>query len=234
MRTKYSGLEERYLESKLPERVLGSTGQIEKGARVVRDKYGIPHIFALDVRELDFATGLVQAQDRLWQLDYRRRLARGRLAEVLGESVLRSDMELRTIGLLQAATLELASLDDSTLGSLNAYAAGVNRWIELALDTLPVEFDILGYEPEPWTPLDSIVILRYFWWTLTGRLPQIVAAERLIRYADPEVAAIMLSPESWGVDRTRGGRRTLAYGRWRGRWHGLQQLGGRSVYYHVG
>ena len=192
----YSGLEERYLESKLPERVLGSTGQFKKGARVVRDKYGIPHIFALDVRELDFATGLVQAQDRLWQLDYRRRLARGRLAEVLGESAIRSDMELRTIGLLQAATLELASLDDSTLGSLNAYAAGVNRWIELALDNLPVEFDILGYEPEPWTPLDSIIILRYFWWTLTGRLQQIVASERLIRYADPEVAAIMLSPES--------------------------------------
>ena len=194
--SEYASLENRYLESKLPERILDSTRSLKNGAKVIRDKYGIPHIFAPDDHELEFATGVVQAQDRLWQLDYRRRLARGTLAEVLGESVLRSDMELRTIGLLRAAELERASLDDSTLCWLDAYAAGVNRWIELAIGNLPVEFDILEYEPAPWTPLDSLVILRYFWWTLTGRLQQIVAAERLIRYADPEVAAIMLSPES--------------------------------------
>ena len=132
-----------------------------------------------------FAAGFVHAQDRLWQLDYRRRLARGRLAEVLGVGAVRSDMEMRTIGLLQSAELERASLDESTSAVLDAYADGVNRWIELASDNLPVEFDVLEYEPEPWAPLDSIVVLRYFWWTLTGRLQQIVAAERLLRYAGP-------------------------------------------------
>ncbi len=194
--SEYSGLEKKYLESKLPERISGPTRGSASGARVIRDKYGIPHIFARNDRELAFATGLVHAQDRLWQLDYRRRLARGQLADVLGERAVRSDMEMRTIGLLQAAELELASLDDSTLGSLNAYASGINRWIELALDNLPVEFDILEYEPEPWRPVDSLVILRYFWWTLTGRLQQIVAAERLLRYAEPKIAELMLTPES--------------------------------------
>ncbi len=192
----YSGLEKRYLESKLPERIAGPTSGPTSGARVIRDKYGIPHIFAPDARELAFATGLVQAQDRLWQLDYRRRLARGQLAQVLGDHAVRSDMEMRTLGLLQAAELELASLDDSTMSSLDAYASGINRWIELALGNLPVEFDILEYEPEPWTPVDSLVILRYFWWTLTGRLQQIVAAERLLRYADKTVAELMLMSES--------------------------------------
>ena len=192
----YASLERRYLESKMPEKILGSAKNPEGGARVVRDRYGIPHILAPNVHELNFAVGLAQAQDRLWQLDYRRRLARGRLAEILGQNSVRSDMEFRTIGMLQAAKLELDSLDNTTLGALDAYAAGVNRWIELAADNLPVEFDILEYEPEPWAPLDSLVILRYFWWTLTGRLQQIVAAERLLRYADPGVAAILFSPES--------------------------------------
>ena len=212
--SEYRDIERRYLESKLPEMVLGPTSHLKTGTRVVRDKYGIPHVFAPDDRDLAFATGFVHVQDRLWQLDYRRRLARGRLAEVLGEGAVRSDMEMRTIGLLQAAELELASLDESTSGVLNAYADGVNRWIELASDNLPVEFDVLEYEPEPWTPLDSLVVLRYFWWTLTGRLQQIVAAERLLRYAEPEVAAKMLTAESGelivpegpsGPSRTDGG-----------------------------
>ena len=194
--TEYAALERRYLESKLPEKVLGPTSLAKTGARVVRDKFGIPHIFASDDRELAFATGFVHAQDRLWQLDYRRRLARGRLAEILGDSAVRSDMEMRTIGLLQAAESELASLDESTSEVLDSYANGVNRWAELAADNLPVEFDILEYEPEPWTSLDSILILRYFWWTLTGRLQQIVAAERLLRYAEPEVAKTMLTAEA--------------------------------------
>ena len=212
--SEYPDIERRYLESKLPERILGPASHSKTGARVVRDKYGIPHIFASDDRDLFFAAGFVHAQDRLWQLDYRRRLARGRLAEVLGEGAVRSDMELRTIGLLQAAELERASLDESTSAVLDAYADGVNRWIELASDNLPVEFDVLEYEPEPWAPLDSIVVLRYFWWTLTGRLQQIVAAERLLRYADPAIAAKMLTAESGesivpngpdGPSRTDGG-----------------------------
>ncbi len=209
--SEYSGLERRYLESKLPEKVIGPASHLGTGARVLRDKFGIPHVVASDNRELAFATGFVHAQDRLWQLDYRRRLARGRLAEVLGESAVRSDMEMRTIGLLQAAKLEMASLDESTAEVLDAYANGVNRWTELAADNLPVEFDVLGYEPEPWTPLDSIVILRYFWWTLTGRLQQIVAAERILRYAEPEIAGTMLTSEAGEliVPNEEGGRTRL-------------------------
>ena len=64
---------------------------------------------------------------------------------------------------------------------LEAYSAGVNAWIDrVGRDRLPIEFEILEYEPEPWEPADSLAILRYFWWTLTGRLSQLVAAERLL------------------------------------------------------
>ncbi len=192
----YEALECRYLESKLPERIMERASPASGGARVVKDVYGIPHVFAGNVRDLHFGAGFTQAQDRLWQLDYRRRLARGTLAELLGSGSLSTDVEHRTIGLLQAAELEASSLDGSTAEALEAYAAGVNRWIELSAGCLPVEFDLLGYEPEPWTALDSLVILRYFWWTLTGRLQQIVAAERLLRNAPADVAALMLAAES--------------------------------------
>ncbi len=192
----YLALEREYLESKLPERIMKGADTRPGGARVVRDRYGIPHVFAGDSRDLYLACGFAQAQDRLWQLDYRRRLARGTLAEVMGTSALKTDVEHRTIGLLQAADLELGSLDEGTAEALYGFAAGVNRWMDLAADCLPVEFDVLGYEPAPWTPLDSLAVLRYFWWTLTGRLEQIVSAERLLRKADPVVAAAALSAES--------------------------------------
>ena len=91
---------------------------------VLRDKYGVPHIFASDQHDLFFAQGYVTAQDRLWQMDVYRRAAQGRLAEVLGEPGLESDRFMRTLGLGRAARLDLSVISDEARGFLEAYMEG--------------------------------------------------------------------------------------------------------------
>ena len=166
-------------------------------AAIVRDRWGVPHCQGDTLSDLCFAAGVAQAQDRLWQLDYRRRLASGRLAQILGEDYLRTDREHRTLGFLRIVEAqELPTLDDEAREALEGYTAGVNAWIGAVGDELPIEFDVLEYEPEPWTVVDSLAILRYFWWTLTGRLSQLVAAERLLRGTPRDLASWFLTPET--------------------------------------
>lgn len=184
-----------YLRSKLPSSVMGDepTGS---GAKVIRDRFGVPHIFADSEEDLWCAAGFVQAQDRLWQMDYRHRVSTGTLAEVIGSDALKSDIENRTIGLRRAADEEFAKIDDRSGVALEAYARGVNKWIEITMDNLPVEFEVLGYQPAAWSPAASLTVLRHFWWSLTGRLSQIIGAERVLRSADPLMASLVLSSES--------------------------------------
>ena len=184
-----------YLESKLPDPILKrqSTGN---GAKVTRDRYGISHIFAENDKDLWFACGFVQAQDRLWQLDYRHRKATGKLASAIGDEGLAVDKESRTIGFERAAQNELVGLDDNSVSVLESYSRGVNAWIDLANDDLPVEFDVFDYAPLRWTPVASLSILREFWWLLTGRLFQIVGAEQVLRNASPELARKYLTAEA--------------------------------------
>jgi penicillin G amidase len=166
-------------------------------ARIARDGWGVPHCFAEDAEDLYFAVGLAQAQDRLWQMDYRRRFVCGELAEVLGRRALDTDREHLTLGFRRIVeAVELPALGREARAVLNAYSAGVNAWIEASADELPVEFDILQYTPKPWTPVDSLAILRHFWWTLTGRLGQLVSAERLLRSTSPQVSEWFLRPET--------------------------------------
>ncbi len=136
------------------ERLLG----LHERAEVLRDSYGVPHIFAADEHDLFFLQGFVTAQDRLWQMDIYRRAASGRLAEVLGEPGLESDRFMRTLGLARAAALDQSVISASTLAVLQAYSDGVNKFLEQHGDALPVEFVILGYRPEQWSVLDSLTI----------------------------------------------------------------------------
>ncbi len=184
-----------YLLSKLPTSILHNRPP-GTGARVVRDRFGVPHIFAETEEDMWCASGFVQAQDRLWQLDYRHRFATGTLAEVFGTDALPSDLENRTIGLRRAAEAEFAQIDERSALALEAYARGVNAWIDLASENLPVEFEVIGYEPKPWSPVASLTVLRYFWWSLTGRLFQILGAERVIRESSPAIADLVLSSEA--------------------------------------
>ncbi len=133
---------------------------LDERAEIVRDGYGVPHIFANTTHDLFFLQGYATAQDRLFQLDLFRRSGRGRLSEVLGDAGLETDKFIRTIGLARAADLDAALLSPDARLALTAYAEGVNKLIEQQGDSLPIEFLLLGYKPEPWTATDSLVILK--------------------------------------------------------------------------
>jgi penicillin G amidase len=130
-------------------------------AAVVRDRWAIPHIEAGSLPDLSFAQGFVHAQDRLWQMEFQRRLGAGRLAEILGAAALPSDRFMRTLGLYRRAAASLAHLAPATQARLEAYAAGVNAYLATRTGPLPLEFLILRHhEVEPWSPADSLVWLR--------------------------------------------------------------------------
>ena len=157
------------------------SGQIAAGVRqsvsIGRDRWGIPHIFADSAADLFFGFGFAMAQDRLFQLDYLRRKGQGRVAEVLGPEGLPLDIIARTVGLNRIAKAEWDRLPRETQAVLEAFSAGINAWIETCGEQVPIEFDLLDYRPEPWTPIDSLAIESELQWYLTGRLPVIVMPE---------------------------------------------------------
>jgi penicillin amidase len=133
---------------------------LDERGEIVRDSYGVPHIYAQTAHDLFFLQGYAIAQDRLFQIDLFRRTGRGRLSEVLGGAGLETDTFIRTIGLARAAELDAALLSDQARSALAAYADGVNKLIEQRGDALPIEFVLLGYKPERWSATDSLVILK--------------------------------------------------------------------------
>ena len=132
--------------------LLGLGAQVE----VLRDRHGIPHIYAASLEDAHFALGFAHAQDRLWQMEMNRRLGSGTLAEVLGAAALDADRFMRTLGLRRVAAENLRRYDEETRRHLDAYAAGVNAFIG-GTRVLPPEFWLLGVSPQPWSALDSIV-----------------------------------------------------------------------------
>jgi penicillin amidase len=157
-----------YLRQSLPKtegavRLAGLSGPVD----VLRDRYGIPHIFAGSLPDAVFALGYAHAQDRLWQMEMSRRIAAGRVSEVVGAGGLETDRFLRTLGVRRAAEANLRSLDAETRGLLESYAAGVNAF--LAEDpVLPPEFWLTGVRPEPWAPADSVGWIKMMAWDLGG------------------------------------------------------------------
>ncbi len=123
---------------------------------VIRDRWGVPHLYAENVHDLCFAQGWVQAQDRLWQMEMNRRLAAGRLSEIVGEKALPLDRVLRTLGLMRAAEQEVRIASPDDLAALQAFADGVNAHNAARASKLPVEFRLLGLRPEPWIPAHSL------------------------------------------------------------------------------
>src|SRR5262245_803245 len=113
------------------------------------------------------AQGYVMAQDRLWQMDLLRRVARGQLSEILGSVTVPVDKHFRTLRFGPAAERDATLLDEESRTVMEAYARGVNRFIAQHQSNLPVEFKLLKYKPQPWQPSDSLVIGAYMYETLT-------------------------------------------------------------------
>jgi len=143
------------------------TGLLDR-VTVRRDERGIPYIEAKNDEDLYFAQGFVTASDRLWQMDLGRRSARGELAEVLGTQALEEDKRHRRFGFAQVAEAEVAKASPYDRKVLEAYAKGVNAYIDsLDSKSLPPEFQILQYKPRPWTAADSLAIPKLFFETLS-------------------------------------------------------------------
>lgn len=173
---------------------------------IYRDRWGVPHIYAQNAEDLFFAQGYVHAQDRLWQMDFQRRIGHGRLSEVLGEATVKTDRFLRTIGIHRAAQADLEHLDSESRRYLEAYARGVTAYIESHKGRLPVEFRLLGYTPEPWQPIDSLVWAKMMAWDLGGNWELELLRARIVEKlgADalpglfptyPEDAPLIVPPE---------------------------------------
>ena len=152
--------------------VAGLQGPVE----VLRDEAGIPQVYADTAHDLFFAQGYVQAQDRFFEMDFRRHLTSGRLSELFGSDALETDMVVRTLGWRRVAERELAILDPDTRRFLQAYANGVNAYIEGKSGAdLSFEYAVLSitgpdYAPEPWTPADSVAWLKAMAWDLRSNM----------------------------------------------------------------
>ena len=165
------------LESRLPDMETARTFDGAGGVEILRDETGTPHVYADTAGALFFGYGFAMGQDRLWQLDYLRRKAVGRLSEVLGPDGLETDIIARTVGIARTAAEEIDRIPGETRELLEAFSDGINAAMEEGRAHLPIEFDLLDYEPEPWSPVDSIAVWAEFRWYLTGRLPVIALPE---------------------------------------------------------
>lgn len=147
---------------------------------VVRDAQGVPHIFAASGDDAYFALGFVHAQDRLWQMEMNRRIAAGRVAEILGQSALDTDRFLRTLGIRRNAEAIYANLSNKSRASLDAYAKGVNAYLASRKTPLPPEFMLTGApSPAPWHPVDSISWQTMMAWDLGANWTQELLRMRL-------------------------------------------------------
>ncbi len=164
---------------------------LDAPVEIVRDSAGVPHIFAQTDHDAWLALGYVHAQDRMWQLEMNRRVGGGRLAEVLGESALRTDKFLRTLGVYRAAEAAWADLLPETQTIIQAYTDGVNAWIDEG-QTLPPEYLILGFAPEPWRVTDSLVWTKMMAWDLAGDWDlELIRAQLTLAVGPERTAQIM-------------------------------------------
>jgi penicillin amidase len=123
---------------------------LDSAVEVRRDRWGIPHIYARTTHDLFFAQGYVVAQDRLWQMEMWRRAGEGTLAEVLGPSFVERDRTARLLRYRGDLELEWSSYAPDARAIITAFVEGVNARIREVRDRPPIEFTLLGFQPEPW------------------------------------------------------------------------------------
>jgi penicillin G amidase len=171
---------------------------LSASVKVTRDSHGVPAIEAASLEDLFFAQGYVTAQDRLWQMDIMRRFAAGELSEILGEDTLKIDREQRILGLRAAAKKSLAMASPRDRLYFDAYARGVNAFIEAHANRLPLEFRILKYRPQLWQAEDSIVIANQMVKDLNFyTFGDTMAREKILAKLGPELTGDLYVNSSW-------------------------------------
>ena len=153
-----------------------SVSGLGNDVKIVRDAHSIPHIEAESRSDVLHALGWVHASERMWQMEVLRMAGQGRLSEMFGEKTVSSDLFLKTLDIADAAQNSVKVLSPKTLEYLNAYSAGVNAWINRETGafepSLPAEFIILGHNPEPWEPWQSLTVLKVMALTLDANMDE--------------------------------------------------------------
>lgn len=173
--------------------------------RVTRDAHGVPYVFADNLPDLIRAQGFVTAQHRLFQLEAYRAIAHGRLAEAIGEAGLKSDREVRLIGLARNARRHAALLAPQARDFLAWYAEGVSAYVRDHAAEHPLELKIAGFTPSPWTVEDLVTLLHYVNYSHAANLRSELTAQLLIERLGPERAAGLM-PVNVNPDRSAGER----------------------------
>jgi penicillin amidase len=161
---------------------------------VLIDGHGVPAIYAREADDAYFAAGVLHARDRLWQMELYRRVAMGRLSQVLGDDTIEVDKRFLTLGLRDAAHAEWQRMAPAVRGSLERYTAGVNAVIaqlEADRSLRPLEFQILRFMPAPWEPVDSLSVGRLLAWRLAENHHAELVRAAIARKYDAETALFL-------------------------------------------
>ncbi len=145
--------------------------QLKGKVKVYFDDRLVPHVFAENENDAFFVQGYLHAKFRLWQMEFQVRAAAGRLSEIIGDKAIEYDRNQRRLGMVYGAENSLREIekDPETLAECNNYTEGVNAYIEsLTESSLPIEYKLLGYQPEKWTNLKSALFLKYMALELAG------------------------------------------------------------------
>ncbi|NYH52219.1 penicillin amidase [Nocardiopsis arvandica] len=159
---------------------------LESSVNVLRDEHGVAHVYADNTHDLFMAQGFTHAQDRFWEMDFRRHVTAGRTAELFGPDQVETDVYLRTMGWRHVAEQEYDLLAPETQDYLDAYAAGVNAWLAENDGTeASLEYGLLsvlngGHEIEEWTPVDSLAWLKAMAWDLGGNMQEETQRAQLV------------------------------------------------------
>lgn len=177
-----------------------SVANLQSPTRIIRDRWGTSHIYAESAHDLFFSQGYAQAQDRMWQMEFTRRIGSGRLSEVLGDGPIDVDRLTRTLGLRRSAQRDWDGMGGEDRSALEAYAGGVDAYLQKNRGRLSIEFRIFGVDPEPWTPVDSLTIVKLMSWILSENASIQVSRARIIGKSDESVACQILPPYTDGAE----------------------------------
>ncbi|MEZ5009195.1 MAG: penicillin acylase family protein [Chitinophagales bacterium] len=133
---------------------------IRNGVEIIRDQWGIPHIYASSIHDVLYAQGFVHAQDRLWQMDLTRRAAQGRLSEFIGKDALEVDRMSRTLGFKRVAEADMKLYDAEQHALVESYCNGINAYLKHTSFKKPIEFSLVKLKPSNFEPIDVLSISR--------------------------------------------------------------------------
>lgn len=189
-----AGLLKNFITNRSKSRFPQTTGTIKHkylsaSVEVIRDKRGVPHIYAQNSNDLFFAQGYVHAQDRLWQMELSRRVAKGKLSEVLGKDPLDADRMSRTFGFDRIGRKDLEMMNDECRAILDSYVNGINAFIEQSSKKLPIEFTIAQFKPAPWDATDVTAFSRMMIWSMSFGWYSGIVRSNIISKVGEEAAA---------------------------------------------